>query len=459
MQPHRWRWVDPRWGDREAYLRDYDRQSGNTPQIDRSSSRTKSVGAARSHRPIRRAVSSKCAGAIGTYGRRWRIDPEEQNLEGELGSRHIAGARLSWPPPNTPTFLKTVQDLGQASAGVTPETIADWVDAMRGHMTTFSAGNRVHDLGFALRILRPHEDWSWLNRDAELLHEAGSPAHDKLAEIVDIPEIRKAAIDRLRRIEREPKTVEAALALQDGIIMLLLSYRPLRRRNLAETRLGINLIVDANVTSGSWLCENPSASRANARLIRTNCRSRTNGSPKVSVQFLCCATSAASSVFTQPRSLVYERTKAGHRYEVELPQRLLPWLKLFLEVYRPLMATGPGVDAAWLSRAGTPLTAKRIWRRIRRATEQELGTPITLHRFRDCLASTVSEIAPERIEDAAQLLGHRVSRRGRRPKHRHTAAIEIYRQRSGTAAAARRLAEVEERSRRPRRARHAKARG
>jgi hypothetical protein len=304
------------------------------------------------------------------------------------------------------SFLKIMQNLGRADAGVTPETVALWVDAIRGRITTFSAGNRVHDLGFALRILKPLEDWSWLSRDAELLHEAGSPTHNKLAEIVDIPEIRNAAIHRLRRVERLPKTVKAALEFQDGIIILLLSYRPVRRRNLAETRLGINLIVDANVTFGT---------------------------------------------------LVYERTKAGHRYEAELPLRLLPWLKLFLEVYRPLLAGDGSGSAAWLSTAGTPLSAKRIWRRIRRATEQELGKPITLHRFRDCLASTVSEIAPECIEDAAQLLGHRPFRRGRRPERRHTPAIEIYRQRSGTAAAARRLADIEQRSRRPRRIRRAKA--
>jgi hypothetical protein len=215
------------------------------------------------------------------------------------------------------SFLKIMQNLGRADAGVTPETVALWVDAIRGRITTFSAGNRVHDLGFALRILKPLEDWSWLSRDAELLHEAGSPTHNKLAEIVDIPEIRNAAIHRLRRVERLPKTVKAALEFQDGIIILLLSYRPVRRRNLAETRLGINLIVDANVTFGT---------------------------------------------------LVYERTKAGHRYEAELPLRLLPWLKLFLEVYRPLLAGDGSGSAAWLSTAGTPLSAKRIWRRIRRAT-------------------------------------------------------------------------------------------
>lgn len=302
------------------------------------------------------------------------------------------------------SFLRTMQDLGRADAEVTPETVALWVESMRPRMTTFSAGNRVHDLGFALRVLRRREDWSWIRRDAELLHNAGDPAHDKLAEIVDIREIRKAAIDRLHRAQHEPRTIKAALEFQDGLIVLLLSYRPVRRRNLAETRLGVNLVVDGLGTSGT---------------------------------------------------LFYERTKVGHRYDVELPQKLLPWLNTFLAVYRPLLAGDRPTDAAWLSRAGTPLTAKRIWRRIRRATEQELGKPLTLHRFRDCLANTVSEIAPEHIEDAARLLGHR-SRRGRPGRRRHTPAIEIYRLRSGTTAAARALAAIEEHHRRPSRARRSK---
>ena len=298
------------------------------------------------------------------------------------------------------SFLKTMRDLGEPEASPTPQTVAQWVEHMCTRMTVFSAGNRLHDLGFALRILRPREDWAWLGRDAELLHEAGSPAHDKFAEVVDIAEIREAAVARMRRVEQKSKTVKTALEFQDGLIMLLLSYRPVRRRNLAETRLGVSLIVDAGFTSGR---------------------------------------------------LLYERTKAGNRYEAELPRKLMPWLKSFLATYRPLLAGTNTGNAAWLSREGTPLTAKRIWRRIRRATEQELGKPLTLHRFRDCLASTVSEIAPEHIDDAAHLFGHRRLRPVRRSQRR-LPAIETYRQCSGTAAAARKLARIEDRHRLPGRA-------
>jgi len=108
---------------------------------------------------------------------------------------------------------------------------------------------------------------------------------------------------------------------------------------------------------------------------------------------------------------------------------------------------------AWLSRNGTPLSGDQLCRRIARASEQELGKRITPHLFRDCLATTVSETAPERTEDAARLLGHREASGKARP-FRRTPAIETYRQVSGTTAAGRKLAALQEHYRvrpRPRR--------
>jgi hypothetical protein len=123
---------------------------------------------------------------------------------------------------------------------------------------------------------------------------------------------------------------------------------------------------------------------------------------------------------------------------------VLPWLRRFIEVYRPIL-TGPGVtDEAWLSQEGGPLSASQLQRRIRRATQEELGKPISLHLFRDCLATTVSELAPERIEDAARILGHRQARDSGRKSRHQLPAIEFYRQVSATTLAGRKLAALQE---------------
>ena len=290
------------------------------------------------------------------------------------------------------SFIKVMHDLGRDRT-VTPDAVAIWVEGMLPRMALRSVANRTRDLWYAARVLEPQQDWRWLWDDAEILSQEAGPVGDKLSRICDIRDIRRVAIARMRRAEAKPKTIATALQFQDGFVMLLLSYRPVRRRNLAETRLGINLVFDQAFRSGR---------------------------------------------------LLYETTKAGNRYEAVLSDKLLPWLRRFIEVYRPILA-GPGVtDEAWLSREGGALSASQLQRRIRRATQEELGKPISLHLFRDCLATTVSEIAPERIEDAARILGHRQARDSRRKSRHQLPAIEFYRQVSATTLAGQKLAALQE---------------
>ena len=57
-----------------------------------------------------------------------------------------------------------------------------------------------------------------------------------------------------------------------------------------------------HVSSGSWLCENPSTHRSSARLIRAEAHSRTNDSQTTDLTFGYCVTIDVSGVFTQPGS-------------------------------------------------------------------------------------------------------------------------------------------------------------
>jgi integrase/recombinase XerC len=290
------------------------------------------------------------------------------------------------------SFIKAMFDLGRDRT-VTPGAVAIWVEQMLARMSLRSVANRTRDLWYAMRVLHPQKDWRWLWEDAETLGEEAGPVRSKLSRICDIRDIRRAAIARMRRAEAKPKTTATALEFQDGFVMLLLCYRPVRRRNLAETRLAINLVFDQAFRAGR---------------------------------------------------LLYENTKSGNRYEAVLPEKMLPWLRRLIEVYRPILA-GPGVtDEAWLSREGGPLSACQLQRRIFRATREELGKPISLHLFRDCLATTVSEIAPERIEDAARILGHRQARGSGRKSRPQLPAIEFYRQVSATTLAGQKLAALQE---------------
>jgi hypothetical protein len=70
---------------------------------------------------------------------------------------------------------------------------------MLARMSLRSIANRTRDLWYAMRLLRPNQDWRWLWEDAETLRDEVRPARDKLSKIVDIRDIRRAAVARMQR--------------------------------------------------------------------------------------------------------------------------------------------------------------------------------------------------------------------------------------------------------------------
>src|SRR5262249_53916395 len=141
------------------------------------------------------------------------------------------------------SYLKSSSELGINKSAPTEASVAYWVESMRQRgLASQTLLNRVAGLRAALRILSPDQDWAWLERDIAILADEARPAREQLSRIADVADIRRAAIARMRHVDRMPLTPKAALAYQDGLLMLLLSYRPVRCRNLAETRFGINLI-------------------------------------------------------------------------------------------------------------------------------------------------------------------------------------------------------------------------
>jgi hypothetical protein len=73
-----------------------------------------------------------------------------------------------------------------------------------------------------------------------------------------------------------------------------------------------SLFCRCDVRNGSWLCENPSAGRSDARLIQTECLSRMNDSPGSQVRFFSCPRSTAPNVFAQPGSISAVASYAEH---------------------------------------------------------------------------------------------------------------------------------------------------
>jgi integrase len=89
------------------------------------------------------------------------------------------------------------------------------------------------------------------------------------------------------------------------------------------------------------------------------------------------------------------------------PDELAGALDQYIARERPRLLCGQSAtDRLWIIEEGRPLTAPCCRSQIARITRERLGIRLTPHLFRDCVASTIAEHAPEHYGIIARILGH-----------------------------------------------------
>ena len=233
------------------------------------------------------------------------------------------------------------------------------------HLTELGNGSqsilcRLQELGDAARVMGPDGDWSFINRIAARVRARHVPVRVK-NHIVLTDELAQLGFDLMISAD-ELQDIEAAVRFRDGLMIALLAYVPLRRKNFTRLALGHSLVR----RQGRWFIQ-----------------------------------------------LTPEETKTHAWFELALPEALEPWLGRYLGNYRPrlLARTGrwqqPAGDALWVSSHGSPITEIALYDRIRRRTSERFGAGVSPHLFRDAAASTLATEAPLHVRIAAPLLGHR----------------------------------------------------
>jgi integrase len=219
---------------------------------------------------------------------------------------------------------------------------------------------RLQELGAVAKVMGPDRNWTFINKLAARIRARHKPSRDKAVrhlsnELVDLGLKLMTGADPTRG-------VDAAVQYRDGMVIAFLALVPLRRRNLAGLQLGRGLL------------------RVGDRFLVT---------------------------FTE------DETKAGTPIEMFLPDVLLEPLKVWLEVWRPLLAerTGrwhkPAGDALWLSSHGSPMTQMALYDRIRLHTAAAFGEAINPHHVRHTAATTQAIADPTHVRITAPLLSHR----------------------------------------------------
>lgn len=243
---------------------------------------------------------------------------------------------------------------------INPTLMAAYADFRRATYSERSIAIELHHLRLGLRLIFPELDLGWLlNASKRIASNAPAKAH-KL-HLVTSEQLYLVGLDLMKEATQDAQEAgvvskRAAFQYRDGLIILLLSLIPLRRRTLTALRVGKHLIRSGDL----WTLDIP------AEDTKTD----------VPMEFLLCET---------------------------LSRRI----DRYLHEFRPRIPKATGHNGLWVSNKGNPMDDGTIYDAVRRQTRKALGFGVSLHRFRDAALSFWSVEDPVSIRAGKDLLGHR----------------------------------------------------
>jgi integrase/recombinase XerD len=220
-----------------------------------------------------------------------------------------------------------------------------------------SVAIQIDALYKAARVMLPGHDWNWLKSVKARLY-ATAPTHASAAPVVtsvQLLELGLKLMEESRLALNMPVGMTSAVKYRDGLMIALLAFIPLRRKNLAAIEIGRHLVQDDD----GWSIIIPGG-----------------------------------------------ETKTGAPIEFAIPKLLSPYLADYLDYMRPRMLKNSHCLALWVSPKGGALSYSAIWDILTRHTIGRLGVRVAPHDVRDAAATTWAVTAPAQIGTARDLLAH-----------------------------------------------------
>ena len=249
-------------------------------------------------------------------------------------------------------------DVAYVGGRLTEENLRDYIKSRRARVASTTVVSQLRGLSQAIRAMDPEADRFLIKRAISQLTATATPVRNKTTAMV-APQVLLALCLKLmmnwqERDAHDPRL--NAMDYRDGLMIAFLVFCPIRLANLAQMRIGKNLVLAGN----EWRVQFDGAD-----------------------------------------------TKGGKAIDVPFPAPLIEHLEFYLETIRPMIARDPRTgDALWPSLHNTPMTEHGIYTRITRVGSKHLGLHITPHLFRDIAATHVAETAPDQALMAAPVLQH-----------------------------------------------------
>ncbi len=230
-----------------------------------------------------------------------------------------------------------------------------WLEARSNASTTISSC--IRDLREALRVMEPDADLGLITELTITLHAREKPVRVKHTRIMH-PDVllsgALALLDNVPNAKFSNNTCQAT-KYRDGLIIAFLTCRPIRLANITSISLGQQLILH----NERWHC-----------------------------------------------SFEADEMKDNRPLAFSFPERLVPYLEIYFDIYRPVLLKGKDSCDLWISIRGQRMSEQTVYWDICRLSEELFGQRINPHLFRDCAASALATEDPEHILAIARILGH-----------------------------------------------------
>ena len=240
----------------------------------------------------------------------------------------------------------------------TDARLRQYVQHLLDSVASVTAHDRVKTLRYALRVLAPKSDTSFLDSAISYLNRIKRPSRNKAIRIRSVSAL--VALGRSLMLEARARPIEHATAkvYRDGLMIALLAHNPIRLANFAGLELGNSLLTDKD-QARIWIKA--------------------------------------------------ENSKSGRDIDQPIAPQLVPWLYEYLQNWRTeLLRKGENKQTAavWINNLGKRMQNETARAIIKARTAAAFGQPINPHLFRDCTATEIALHIPEQVGIIAPILGH-----------------------------------------------------
>jgi integrase len=258
------------------------------------------------------------------------------------------------------TFLAVRGRLDRCDAPadrINRDDLRAYIEDLTSQVAPVTASGRIRDLLEALRVMVPRGDFSFLRAARRNLKRRARPQRNKSQRLVGIASVFQLGFEITQSAERDEFRSQLTRAAQyrDGLILMLLASRPLRRTNFVLMTLGRHL---------------------------------------------------KKTIDSYRLDYVADEMKGNRDYTTVLDPALSPLLDRYLTHYRPILAHGADTDRVWISSFGRPLAGETLYGIVVRRTKRAFGKALWPHLIRDCAITSLGAEKPELVWMGMALLHH-----------------------------------------------------